>query len=70
MSLFFGLMNFLDRTLHVEVLFWNVIVFPIQDLAETANGICGADIFAGFTRENLSHMEGLAQESLDRKSVV
>src|SRR5262249_7878876 len=57
--------DFLDATLHVEVVLGNAVVSAVEDLPKAPYRICNVNLPAFAARERLGGAERLAQESLD-----
>ncbi len=62
--------DFVDATLHVEIAFWNVVEFAIEDHLEAAHGFFDGDVFAGRAREHFGDRERLREEALDFAGAV
>src|SRR5207302_10647890 len=62
-------LRFLDRLFdgadHVESLFRQMVVFPVDDRLEAADRILERNVLAWRAREGFGDMEGLRQEALD-----
>src|SRR4029077_5864193 len=56
--------DFLDATLHVEIVLGNAVVLAGEDLLEPANRVGDRNLSAFAARERLRGAERLAQESL------
>lgn len=59
------LQDLFDSAHEVEGLFWNVVVFAVNDFAEAAHGVFELDVLASETCELFGDKEGLREEALN-----